>query len=376
MNSLKTMEKSTNKKKITFILPSLVGGGAEKVFINLALYFSNKNYNVEIVTIQNKQDYNLDFEKTKIKLINYRKSKSIYGFISLYKYLRDTNSAVVYSTISHINIMVFLINIFLKKKIIYRESNNFELNLQNKNILAKLFYNIILKKIYKTSINIFPSTNLRDQILYNYKIKNKKLFVINNPISVKFKMKTDNEINKKIIKIKNNFSKIILNVGSFTKQKNQIDLIETFYKLKDFKKTCLILVGKGSLKNELIKKIIKRKIENNVFIFDFQNNLDIFYDSADLYVLTSLWEGFPNVLLDAASYNIPIISYDCNYGPSEILENGKYGALCQVSDKYKLKELIELGLKNKLKTIPKEILDLKYSLNKIGKKYEQLIYNV
>jgi glycosyltransferase involved in cell wall biosynthesis len=126
-------------------------------------------------------------------------------------------------------------------------------------------------------------------------------------------------------------------------------------------------------KKDIYKTIINKKIEKNVFLFDFKNNLDPFFSIATLYVSTSLWEGFPNILLDAASHNIPIIAYDCDFGPSEILENEKYGKLCKIDDKEKLSNLIELGLSNKIKIIPNKILQSRYSLDQIGQKYENLI---
>ena len=114
-------------------------------------------------------------------------------------------------------------------------------------------------------------------------------------------------------------------------------------------------------------------MQNNIFIFNFQNNLIPFFNIADLYVSTSLWEGFPNILLDVANSNIPIIAYNCDYGPSEILENGKYGILCKLGDKDSLSKLINKALTGKINIIPKHHLFSKYSLSFIGKKYENLI---
>lgn len=360
-------------KKIIFILPSLRGGGAEKVFINLAHYFGKKEYPVELVTLKADSDYQCNFEYLKIKFVCFNKKRSVNSFFKLFWYLKKTNSRVIFSTIAHVNIMLFIINIFLNKKIIFRESNNTDLNFKNLNFFKKFFFNYFQKKISKSNTVVYPSYNLKNDILKRNKIINTNKIVINNPISIKLEDSIDIKILKKIKNIKDGFEKIIINVGSFTKQKNHKDLINVFSNLDNIDSKCLILIGNGPLKKEINTLLNNLGIQKNVFIFNFQNNLMPFFNISDLYVSTSLWEGFPNVLLDAAIFNVPIIAYNCNYGPSEILENGKFGKLCKPGDKNSLLKLINSGLAGSIKKIPRQYLLEKYSLESIGKKYEDLI---
>ena len=360
-------------KLVTFILPSLKGGGAEKVFINIAYYLANKNYTVELVTLQNKNDYQINFSNLKINYINFNKKRSFNSFFNILFYLKNTKSNVIFTTFTHVNIMLFVLNFFFKKKIIFRESNNTDLSLNDLPYLKRLFFIFFIKKISQKSSIIYPSEYLKKSILNKYNILDKNKFVINNPISIKINDKINYSILEKIERIKNNFSKIIINIGSFTKQKNHEDLINVFSQIQNIKNKCLILVGNGPLKKNLQKLIYKKNLKNNIFIFNFQNDLTPFFKISNLYVSTSLWEGFPNVLLDAANNNIPIISYNCKFGPYEILEGGKYGLLCKLGDKEELLKLIKFAFKDKIKIIPKNHLHSKYSLDYIGKKYEALI---
>ena len=123
-------------KKITFILPSLKGGGAEKVFINIAYYFVKEKYDVELVTLKSEYDYNCNFNDLKIKYICFNKKRSLYGIWNLFFYLKKTNSKIIFSTIAHLNVMLYLLNFFFKK-IIFRETNNIFLNLKKINPLKK-----------------------------------------------------------------------------------------------------------------------------------------------------------------------------------------------------------------------------------------------
>ena len=90
-----------------------------------------------------------------------------------------------------------------------------------------------------------------------------------------------------------------------------------------------------------------------------------FYKEADLFILSSIYEGFPNVLVEAAQNNIPIISTNCNSGPREILLNGKGGELIKIKDYLKISQKIELFSKNKKNFIKK--------VNFVKKNYIDLI---
>ena len=84
---------------------------------------------------------------------------------------------------------------------------------------------------------------------------------------------TNDSTLEKIKLIRNKFKKIIINIGSFTVQKNQKDLVESFSKIDEIEKKCLIFIGNGSLKKQINSLIIERGLQNNIFIFNFQNNL-------------------------------------------------------------------------------------------------------
>ena len=108
-------------------------------------------------------------------------------------------------------------------------------------------------------------------------------------------------------------------------------------------------------------------MNNIVKIYTNVQNASEFYSKADLFVLSSLYEGFPNVLVEAAHYNIPIISTNCNSGPSEILSNGKGGELTPTKDYLSLSKKIELFLNNE-KPFTKKAKFCKKNLNRFNNK--------
>ena len=160
---------------------------------------------------------------------------------------------------------------------------------------------------------------------------------------------------KKSLKIKNNKKKNwILSVGRLTKQKNFNTLINAFSvihkKIPNFK---LLIIGSGDKENELKEMIIKLNLKKKVRIKSWTKNLSRYYSKSKIFILSSIYEGLGNVLIDAANYKLPIISTNCKSGPSEIIDYGKGGYLVPVSNKSLLAKKITYVLNNYKKAIVK-----------------------
>jgi N-acetylgalactosamine-N,N'-diacetylbacillosaminyl-diphospho-undecaprenol 4-alpha-N-acetylgalactosaminyltransferase len=99
-------------------------------------------------------------------------------------------------------------------------------------------------------------------------------------------------------------------------------LLEIFHKVSELDpNTKLIILGQGPLKKDIEKKIKQLNLEDRVFLFGLKNNIFKYLIHAKLFILTSSFEGFSNVILEAMALGIPVISNDCSAGPSEILGN-------------------------------------------------------
>ena len=103
----------------------------------------------------------------------------------------------------------------------------------------------------------------------------------------------------------------------------------------------LDIVGDGPLRIELEKMSKRLHLQNHITFHGHQNNVNYFYEKADIFVLSSIYEGFGNVLVEALNYGLKIISTDCPNGPSEILSKSKYGLLIPSNDELALKDAIK-----------------------------------
>ena len=129
----------------------------------------------------------------------------------------------------------------------------------------------------------------------------------------------------------------ILSTGRLTFQKDYFTLIDAFKKFSNkYKNYKLYILGDGPLKKDLINYARNLNLEKKIFFKGWINKTNKFYNISKIFVLSSLYEGLGNVLIDAINYNLPCISTDCRSGPSEILLSGKGGELFEVKNPEKL----------------------------------------
>ena len=139
----------------------------------------------------------------------------------------------------------------------------------------------------------------------------------------------------------------IINIGRLTDQKDQITLLKSINLLKHKIKVKLLILGSGIEQNNLKNYIKENNLGNHVKIKTFIDNPYPYILKSDLFILSSKYEGLPNVLLEAAVLKKFIISSNCPTGPKEILLNGKGGYLFRIGDYRKLSKLILLFSKKK-----------------------------
>jgi len=203
---------------------------------------------------------------------------------------------------------------------------------------------------------------------------------IYNPLNFKEILTNSRKKSSKIFRNKKDLK--IINIGRFTDQKDQMTLLRALNLIKNEIKFSAVLVGKGVLKDQLRNYIKKNKMNNCVKLNNFVENPFPLIKQSDIFILSSKFEGLPNVLLEALVLKKIIISSKCHTGPKEILLNGKGGLLFQVGDYKKLASLIKYFNKNKKTSTIKKLLKNSYAsldrfdLNKNLEKYVSLIKSV
>ena len=165
-------------------------------------------------------------------------------------------------------------------------------------------------KFFQKELNI---VNLRSHLIYNLIINEKK---------------------RKKLNFFNKFKGLkILNIGRLTNQKDQLTIIKSLNILrrKGINFRCSI-IGRGTFKNVLNTEINKLNLNKNIKLVGFKSHAEQYISQSDIFVLSSKFEGLPNVLIESQKYGVPVISSNCPTGPKEILMNGKLGELFPVGN--------------------------------------------
>jgi glycosyltransferase involved in cell wall biosynthesis len=138
----------------------------------------------------------------------------------------------------------------------------------------------------------------------------------------------------------------ILSVGNLKQQKNHALLIRSFARLRRRRPAKLMILGEGELRGDLIALAQAEGVAQDVILPGFRSDPWPFYASADLFVLSSDYEGYPNVLVEAMRSGLTVVCTDCESGPREILADGRFGSLVPVGDEAALGDAMERALES------------------------------
>ena len=343
-----------NLPKISFFLPKLSSGGAERVIIDIANNLSKRGYFIDIVLAKGGNIY-LEEISPSVNIINLKSKSTILSFFPLSRYLKKSRPYGIISALSHANCAVLLAGNIIDKniKIVVSERNISYRKTKNKIGFKRIILDWLIKYFYpQAKCIVTVSEGVRKSIISTYKFKDDQVKCILNPIDFKKinKLKSESILNNEIINdLKNENQKIILSVGSLTKQKNYSLLIKAFKIVSEQINCKLIILGEGPERLNLKRLCRDLEIDSkSIYLPGFIANPFPYMKACDLFVLSSLWEGLPNVLIQALACNCNIISTDCDAGPREILEDGKWGRLIKVNDIDALANAIlkELSSKN------------------------------
>lgn len=353
-------------KDILIFCPSIEYGGVEKNLFIISNYISKKvkARNVSIITANNnhkkKFSKKINFFTPKNNFNN--SSRFVKGIISMILFFKNFRKKDVVILSFQANIIAIILAKFFKKKIIIRSNTSPEKFAQNffKKFIFKFFFKyadiiIVNSLLFKRQIKSY--FNLKSTCIYN-SIENKKI-----------KKQKNNFFKKKSLKI--------INIGRLTDQKDHLTLIKAFRIVSEKINSRLMIVGRGEKLIQLEDYVKKYNLNNKVNFFGYSKNSEALLKNADLFILTSKYEGLPNVLIEAQNLNIPIISSNCPTGPKEILLSGKLGQLFPVGDYQTLsKKIIEFN-NNKKKFLKKSKLAKKFlyrfNLDKNCSKYLDII---
>ncbi len=350
-----------NKLKILFLTTDFSGGGAEGVWVQLANHLSLK-YEVHFMVLK-AFGPNLEKLNTNIKLIELKKNSSIKSIFKINKYIKKNDIDVVLGTLA-MAYAVSIANLFGRKncKYIARVGSIISSNLSNFNLIKKFIMYFYQKTLNFSDILITQSISM-DEDLKNY--VNKKSNIIYNPISKNKILRLSEEDTH--IKFDSKFYNII-SVGRLAYEKDYKSAILSISKLKKkIKNIRYYILGDGELKEELCSYSKSLDLSRDIIFVGHLKNPYPVMKNANVLLLTSLYEGFSNVILESLALNIPVVATDSPGGNKEIISNGINGFLAKVGN---IDDIVEKLLQAKKQQ--KYNIDVsKFNIDLISEQYEK-----
>lgn len=356
------------RKIISFILPDLRGGGAERVFVTLANYLASNGYAVEIILLNMRGDL-INSCHPDIKIIDLNCHKLSRSILPLRSHLSVSNPEALLVGMWPLTAYAILANLLSKNKtkIVVTDHSILSKSGIAKKWITKAFMRLSIGLLYPRAFaRVGVSEGVATDIAkLGFGVKNIK--TVYNPI---FLDKTHVEDNAPIA------VPYILAVGSFKPVKDFFTLIKAFnlYKKKNDSDVKLVILGDGPLRIEMQTLIAQLDLVDDVIMPGFYDQPFHWYQHAKLFVLSSINEGFGNVIVEAMSCGVPIVSTDCESGPREILSDGKYGKLVPVGDEALMSQAISesFGVHHDQERL--KLRASEFTVDKIANQYLDLIF--
>ena len=316
------------QEKIFLLIPDMGPGGAERVMSTLANRWAEEKRDVTLVLVTDNSKTSIYRLAPSLRVIDlgYRGKgclQRIYGkVLSFFRFLRLVRRErpdAVLSFLTQANVMNVFTHVFVRYRCVISERDN---------MYHGLFFDLFIRSMFRFADGIIAQTTMSKDRL-SEKTGNQAIEVIPNPIDVRRFSKSEPQ----------NEQKIIINLGRLIPEKGQNCLISVFASLsKDFPEWRLAVYGAGPLKENLKKLAESLAVIDRVEIHDPSPEVPELLANSSIFAFPSFSEGFPNSLAEAMIAGKACVSFDCDCGPRDMIENGVNGILIPVDDTNALKK--------------------------------------
>lgn len=355
--------------RVAFFLRSVGGGGAEGAMVNLASGFIERGYKVDFVlsTVTGPHMWKLP---PQVRVINLAASGLVASCKALRSYLQNERPIALLSALHYSNEVAVFAKHWagVPTQLLVCEQNTLSQRAKHDTRLSGRLAPLAARFFYPWADRVVAiSQGVADDLIDLTGLPDDHISVIYNPvITPEILQKAEEEIDHPWFLP--NQPPVILGVGKLEPQKDFPTLIRAFAKVKQVRPAKLVILGWGPQKESLELLARDLGVEADLLLPGYIKNPYPYMARAAVFALSSAWEGFGNVLAEALALGTPVVSTNCKSGPSEILDNGKYGYLTSVGDSNGLAESILKVLSGEAKSIDVQWLE-QFSIPTVTQQY-------
>ena len=329
---------------IAILLPDLRGGGAERVMLDLAQEFARRGHRVEFVLMQAIGDFLPEAQKS-FTIVDLATTRTRFVIFKLARYLRRCRPYAVIANMWPLTSASVVANWLAGRtcRLLLVEHNTLSGQYANWGALHSWLLAASVSATYRFAHTIAAvSKGAAKDMATIAKLALNRVHVLHNPIPQRPSPSPEARAKADAFWACPPGQRILC-VGTLKEQKNHPLLLQAFAKMP-LPNARLLILGKGEAELALRAQTQALGIADRVILAGFHPDPSAFYATADLFVLSSDYEGFGNVLVEALSFGLPVVSTDCPSGPAEILENGRFGRLVRVGDADALAKAMQAAL--------------------------------
>ncbi|MBI1260845.1 MAG: glycosyltransferase [Rhizobiales bacterium] len=322
----------SSKGPVAIFLSALSGGGAERAMVNLANRFAELGLETHMVLGRREGPY-LELLDPRVKIFDLGVKRMMKSLAPLNDYMRLEKPAVLMPALAHTHIIAIV------GKLLYRWPTRLVLSVQNtptanagKSALwIERYWPLFVRTVYRFTDSVVAISQGVAEDLRQLTGGKLHPTVINNPVvTPHFYAQVSKTIEHKWFD--KSTAPVLIAVGRLNVQKDYPTMLAAFALLKKRRDARLLILGDGELRAELENMVRELGLKDDVEFVGFVSNPYAWMKAADLFVLTSRWEGLANVIAEALACGTPVVSTDCPSGPAEILKNGEFGILAPMAD--------------------------------------------
>jgi glycosyltransferase involved in cell wall biosynthesis len=331
--------------KVALFLHGLLGGGVERVMLNLATGFVERGVDADLV-LQKAEGPLVGQVPPGARVVDLGVARMHRALPGLVRYLRTERPHALLSALDHANVVALWARALAQVSTRVVVSVHFDTSqvVAQSRTLRERFVRAWTRPFYPWAAAVVAvSQGAADDLVRRTRVPREKVRVIYNPVVTPALFARAEEPLEHPW-FRPGEAPVVLGVGRLTKQKDFPTLIRAFDRVRRVRPARLLILGEGEERGNLERLVREMGMEDDVLLPGFAENPYAYMKRATVFVLSSRWEGLPTVLIEALALGTPVVSTGCPSGPAEILEQGKWGRLVPMGDDATLAEAILAAL--------------------------------
>ena len=361
-------------RSITFVMPNLNGGGAERVSVNLANNLSLRGYLVEFVLLSADGHFLTDLHPG-IRVVDLKVKRMRGALFPLVRYLRDSRPGVMLACMWPLTVIVLWASslAFVRTRVVVAEHTTWSRDKITKSAWGRFKVACSMGFMFPFADGIVTVSNgAADDLARFANLDRKSITVIYNPVVGDAKPPADLPLAP--AEWWTGSHRKVLAVGTLKTIKDFGTLLKAFARLRHRVNARLLILGEGECRAALEVQVCQLGIQASVFMPGFIKDTSSYFQHADLHVLSSTGEGLPTVIIEALEAGTPVVSTDCPSGPREILCDGRFGLLVPVGDAAALADAMANSLAATHDTAALKARAQDFLIDKAVDRYEEMLF--